>query len=161
MKPRLIKNEKSGRLKIMHVFNRRAKRDYQFLEKYEAGIVLTGAEVKSIKQGRIKIDQSFIKIKDEEAFLVNAHISPYLPAGKQGHDALRTRKLLLKKKEILSLSLKIAHSGLTIVPLACYAKHGLIKLEIALAKGKRKYEKREAIKRRDLEREVERELRRK
>lgn len=145
----------------MRVVNRKARRDYQFLEKYEAGIVLTGAEVKSIRQGRIKLDESFVKIKDEEAFLTNAHISPYLPAGKKDYDPLRTRKLLLRKKEILKLSLKTAHSGLTIVPITCYTKHGLIKLEIALAKGKKKYEKREAIKRRDLQREVERAVREK
>lgn len=142
----------------MRVVNRKARRDYQFLENYEAGIVLTGAEVKSIKQGRVKLDGSFVKIKNEEAFLINAHVSPYLPAGKQGQDPLRTRKLLLKKKEILSLSLKTAHSSLTIVPVVCYTKRGLVKLEIALAKGKKKYEKREAIKRKDLQREIEREV---
>lgn len=143
----------------MRVVNRRAKRDYQILEKYEAGIALNGAEVKSVKQGRIKLEESFVRIKDREAFLLNAHISPYLPAGSRGHDPLRDRKLLLRKKEILTLSLKTAHSDLTIIPLSCYTKRGLIKLEIALARGKRKYEKREAIKRRDIEREVERELR--
>jgi len=129
------------------------------LEKYEAGIALTGAEVKSVKQGRIKLEESFVRIQNREAFLINAYVPPYLPAGSRGHDPLRTRKLLLRKKEILSLSLKTAHSSLTIVPLSCYTKRGLVKIEIALAKGKKKYEKREAIKRKDIEREVERELR--
>ncbi len=143
----------------MRVVNRKAKRDYQILEKYEAGVVFTGAEVKSVRQGRIKLEESFVKIKDEEAFLTNAHIPPYLPAGSRGHDPLRSRKLLLRKKEILNLSLKTAHSSLTIVPLVCYTKGPWIKLEIALVRGKKRYEKREAIKRRDIEREVERELR--
>ena len=143
----------------MKVVNRRARRDYQILEKYEAGIALTGAEVKSVKGGRIKLEESFIRIKDTEAFLLNAHIPPYLPAGSRGYDPLRDRRLLLRKKEILTLSLQTTRSGLTIVPLSCYTKRGLVKLEIALAKGKKKYEKREAIKRRDIEREMERELR--
>lgn len=143
----------------MRVVNRKAKRDYQILEKYEAGIVLTGAEVKSVKEGRIKLEESFIRIKEGEAFLINAHIPPYLPAGLRGHDSTRDRKLLLKKREILNLSLKTSHSSLTIVPLSCYTRHGLVKLEIALAKGKKKWEKKEAIKKRDIEREMERELR--
>ena len=143
----------------MRVVNRRAKRDYQILEKYEAGIVLTGPEVKSVKGGRIRLEESFVRIKDNEAFLVNAEIPFYLPAGKRDYDPRRERKLLLHKKEILNLALKTAHSSLTIVPISCYTKHGLVKLTIALARGKRKWEKKEAIKRRDLEREVERELR--
>lgn len=145
----------------MRVINRRAKRDYQILRRYEAGIVLTGGEVKSVKEGRIRLEESFIRIRGNEAFLVNAEIPFYRPAGRRDYDSRRERKLLLHKREILDLGLKTGRSSLTIVPLACYTKRGLVKVEIALVRGKKKWEKREAIKRRDLVREMERELREK
>jgi SsrA-binding protein len=144
----------------MRVVNKKAKRDFQILERYEAGVILTGPEVKSVKAGRIKLEGSFVKIKEDEAFLVNVLIPPYQPAGRQvNFDSTRTRKLLLRKREIVNLSVKSNQSGLTIVPLSCYTKHGLVKVEIALTRGKKKYEKREVIKRRDIEREVERVVR--
>jgi SsrA-binding protein len=144
----------------MRVVNKKTKRDFQILERYEAGVVLTGPEVKSVKAGRIKLQGSFVKIKEDEAFLVNVLIPPYQPAGRRiNFDSTRTRKLLLRKREIVNLSVKSNQSGLTIVPLSCYTKHGLVKVEIALARGKKKYEKREVIKRKDIEREIERELR--
>lgn len=143
----------------MKIVNRRAYHDYHLLEKFEAGIELTGPEVKSIKSGRMSLENSFVQIKDEEAFLLNAHIPPYEFAHQRNYDPTRTRRLLLHKKEIISLQVKMRQKRLTIIPLSCYTKAGWIKVEIGLAKGKKKYEKKEAIKKRDLEREIERELR--
>lgn len=142
----------------MRIVNRRARRNLRILEKYEAGVVLTGAEVKSIREGRLNLSESLVRIKNREAFLVNAYIHPYRPVGASGYNPRRDRKLLLNKKEITRLSTRLS-PGLTIVPLSCYTKGDLIKIEIALAKGKKRYEKKEIIKRRDLAREVERELR--
>jgi len=142
----------------MRIFNRRVRFDYHLLEKFEVGIVLTGAEVKSVKESKIKLEESFVRLADDGAYLVNAHISPYRHARSESYEPTRSRRLLLHKKEILSLAKKIESKGLTLVPVSCYTKKGKIKLEIALARGKRKWDKREAIKRRDLEREVKREL---
>ena len=143
----------------MRITNPKASFDYNLLEKLEAGIVLTGAEVKSVKKGHISLKESFVKIIGQEAWLVNAHINPYFHAGQQGYDPRRRRKLLLHKKELLRLSQQVKEKGLTLVPVACYNKGPRVKLEIALAKGKREYQKKEAKKRKDIEREVERELR--
>lgn len=143
----------------MKITNRRALHDFQILDTLEVGIKLTGAEVKSAKGGRMSLEGSFIKIIGSEAYLVNAQIFPYPYARPEGYEVRRTRKLLLHKKEIISLKTKLASARLTLVPLECYNTHGFVKLKIGLAKGKREYEKREKIKRRDLEREVERELR--
>lgn len=142
----------------MIIRNRRARYDYQLFEKIEAGIVLTGPEVKSVKQGKMSLEEAFVKITDSEAFLYNAHVHPYPFADNRDYDPRRTRKLLLHKKELISLSSKMKQRNLTLVPVSCYTKRGRIKLKIALAKGKKKYEKREAKKRRDIEREMEREL---
>lgn len=142
----------------MKILNRRARHDYQLLEKIEAGISLAGPEVKSVREGKISLDEAFVRIKDGQAYLLNAHIHPYRFADIKDLDPRRTRKLLLHKKEILALEQKIKQKKLTIVPTACYTKGRRLKLEIALARGKKKYEKREAIKRRDVEREIEREL---
>ena len=137
----------------MKVFNRKFNREYQEVEKFEVGIVLTGSEVKSVRDGRIKLDDAFVKILGSEAYLVNAPISVYQYARPQGYDEKRTRKLLLHKKEILRLKIKMqAAAGLTVAPVSCYNKHGLIKLEIALVKprreiGKKKYEKQKKIQR--------------
>jgi len=143
----------------MKIVNRRAYHDYHLLEKFEAGIELTGPEVKSVKNGRMSLAGAFVRIKDDQAFLVNAHISPYEFADARNYEPTRTRRLLLHKKEIISLETKIRTKRLTLVPLSCYTKGPWIKLKIALAKGKKKYEKKEAKKRQDLEREMERELR--
>lgn len=145
----------------MKVVNRQAYHKYQILDRFEAGIKLTGPEVKSVKGGRIKLAGAFVKIQDSEGYLVNAQIPPYPFARQEGYDPDRSRKLLLHKKEIIALKSKLKQRNLTIIPLSCYTKRGLVKVELGLAKGKRKWEKREAKKRRDLEREVERELRRK
>jgi len=142
----------------MRIINRRARYDYHLLEKVEVGIVLTGAEVKSVKENKIKLEESFVRLRDDGPWLVNAHIPPYRHARNKDYKPTRSRRLLLHKKEILSLAKKIEGKGLTLVPVSCYTKKGKIKLEIALARGKKKWDKREAIKRRDLEREVKREL---
>lgn len=143
------------------IINRRANYDYQLLEKFEAGIGLTGAEVKSVKAGHMKLEEAFVQIRDNEAWLVNAHIHPYAFADNRDYDPTRRRKLLLHKNELLKIAQQVAQHGLTIVPIACYNKYNRIKLEIALAKGKKKYDKREAIKRRDLQRELESQLKEK
>lgn len=143
----------------MRIINRRAFRDFQVLERVEAGINLAGFEVKSIKRGHADLTGSFIKIIGSEVYLVNAKIFPYEYARPQNYDERRTRKLLLHKKEIIALKGRVEGTNLTIVPLGLYTKAGLIKIEIAAARGKKKYEKKEAIKRRDIEKEVERELR--
>ena len=142
----------------MKIFNRKYRRDYQEIEKYEVGIALSGAEVKSVRAGRIRLEDSFVKILGSEVYLINAEISIYEFARPQGYDLRRTRKLLLHKKEIIRLKTKLASvGGLTIVPVSCYNKAGLIKLEIALAKGRKGLEKKKLEKRRDIEREQKRE----
>jgi len=142
----------------MRIVNRRAAYDYRLLEKFEAGIVLSGPEVKSIKAGHLHLEEAFCQIKNGEVWLFNAHIHPYKFADVQNYDPRRTRKLLLHKKEILKLAQYSSQKGLTIVPISCYTKGNKIKLEIALAKGKKKYEKKTKIKERDLEREQEERL---
>ncbi len=142
----------------MKIINRKFRRDYQEIEKYEAGIVLSGAEVKSVRAGRIRLEDSFVKILGSEIYLVNAEISIYEYARPQGYDPRRTRKLLVHKKEIIRLKTKLAsHSGLTIVPVSCYNKAGLIKLEIALAKGRKSPEKKRLEKQRDIKMREKRE----
>ena len=145
----------------MRVVNKRAKHDYQLLDKFEAGIVLTGAEVKSVLEGKIHLEEAYARIIQGELFLVNAHIHPYRFADTKNIDPRQTRKLLVHKKEIVSLVSKIKKKKLTLIPVSCYTRGRKIKLKLALAKAKKKYEKKEAKKRRDLEREVERALREK
>ncbi|MDP3998344.1 MAG: SsrA-binding protein SmpB [bacterium] len=143
----------------MRVVNHRVSHDYQILEKFEAGINLIGPEVKSVKGGHADLTGSFVRIVGSEAYLINAKIYPLPYARLDDYDERRTRKLLLHKKEIISLRGKTEGANLSIVPLALYTKKNLVKVEIALAKGKKEYEKRETIKRKDMERELERELR--
>lgn len=140
----------------MKITNRRAYHDFNILETYEAGINLTGSEVKSVKGNRMSLDGAFVKIIGSEIYLVNAQIFLYPYTRPEGYDDKRSRKLLLHKKEIISLKGKLASSNLTLVPLECYNSHGLVKLKIGLAKGKREFEKREKIKRRDIDRETQR-----
>lgn len=136
------------------IINRRARFDYQILTKFEVGVVLNGGEVKSIKAGHLKLEEAFIRLKDHEAWLFNAHIHPYSFAANKEEDPRRARKLLLHKKELLKLKQEATQKGLTIVPLSCYTRHNKIKLEIALAKGKKKYEKRESLKKKDWQKEL-------
>lgn len=139
--------------------NRKFHREFQELEKYEAGVVLYGAEVKSIRDGRIKLDDAFVKILGSEAYLVNAQIPLYEYARIPGYDIKRTRKLLLHKKELIRLKTKIASGGsLTLAPVSCYNKGNLIKFEIALVKGRKDIEKRRLEKKRDIERQEKREV---
>ncbi len=138
--------------------NRKAYYDYSIQETYEAGISLLGTEVKSLRASGANLKESHIIIKEDEAFLLNCHISPYTHGNLQNHDPLRTRKLLLHKREINKLWGALSQQGLTLVPLKIYFKKGKAKVEIGLAKGKRKYEKREAIKAKEADREMQRYL---
>ena len=142
----------------MRIFNRKARFKYQILEKVEAGIVLTGAEIKSIRAGRANLSESFARIKDGEVYLVNANITPWMGSQKYA-DSRRERKLLLHKKQILSWQGKISGGNLTLVPLSIYIKHNLAKVELALAKTKAKFDKRASLKKKTIERDIERELR--
>lgn len=139
--------------------NKRAFFDYEIIEKYEAGIELFGFEVKSIKKGNISLKGSFVTIKNGQVCLINASISPYQPKNTPpDYNPSRTRKLLLKKEEIKILIGKVSQKGLTLVPLKVYNRGSKIKLEIALAKSKKKFQKKEKIKEKDIKREMEREI---
>ncbi len=136
--------------------NRKAFHDFIIFEKYEAGIVLSGTEIKSIRTGAINLKDSFCKIDDNEIFLYNCHISPYENGNRYNHEPKRTRKLLLTKKEILKMQTKVKKEGYTIVPLEVYFKQGLAKIEIGLAKGKKLHDKREDIAKKTQTREMQR-----
>ena len=138
--------------------NRAARHDYVIDERFEAGIALLGTEVKSIRGGGANLREGYVQVRGGEAFLVNAHVSPYDPAGRAGHDPLRSRKLLLHRKEIARLESGTRERGWTIIPLRMYLKNGRLKIEIALARGKRQFDKRQAIARRDAERHIDRSL---
>ena len=145
-------------IKMIEINNRKAKFDYQIFDTLEAGIVLTGTEIKAIRQGNCNLKESYIIIRQNEAYILNMHISHYEEGNIFNHEETRTRKLLLHKKEIIKLSDKIRISGYTIVPLRLYFKKNKAKLEIALAKGKKTYDKREAIKQRDISRDIQKQL---
>lgn len=141
--------------------NKKAYFNYEILESLEAGISLFGSEVKSIREGRISLKESYAEIKGGEVFLVNCHISPYEASNRFNHEPRRTRKLLLHRREIKRLTGKIKEKGLTLIPTKVMInKKGKIKVEISLAKGKKEYQKREAIRERDREREMQAELKR-
>lgn len=136
--------------------NRKAYHDYHIEETLEAGIALLGTEVKSLRAGKANVKDSYVIVKDGEAFLLNCHISPYSHGNIMNHDPLRTRKLLLHRKEINRLKGKTAMRGFTLIPLKIYFKDSFAKLEIALARGKKLFEKRETIKERQARKEIER-----
>jgi len=136
--------------------NKKAWHNYFIEDKYEAGISLLGTEVKSLREGRANLGDSYGKIKDGEIFLVDAHISPYTHGNRFNSDPLRTRKLLLHKKEIRRLIGKIQEKGFTLIPLRLYFSNGKAKVEMGLAKGKKLFDKRETIKRKTMERDMER-----
>lgn len=143
--------------------NKKALSNYEVIETFEAGIKLTGAEVKSVKSGHIKLDGSYasLDMNKRTIMLLGAHISPYKPAtGAQGasYDPYRTRDMLLTKKELNSLFGKSKEKRLTLIPISVYNKSGIVKVELALARGKKKYEKRESIKKKDIERDIGRHL---
>ncbi|MBC7186500.1 MAG: SsrA-binding protein SmpB [Calditrichaeota bacterium] len=141
--------------------NRKARHDYIILETVEAGIALQGTEVKSLRAGRANLKDSYAAIKDGEVWLFHAHISPYDHGSVYNHDPVRPRKLLLHRQEIRRLTSKVQERGLTLVPLRMYFKKGRAKVELALARGKRQYDRRQDITRRDVERDTQRELKEK
>ena len=138
----------------MEILNRRARYDYIIEETYEAGISLTGTEIKSIRVGKANLKDSYAIIRNEEIFLLNAHISAYEKGNIYNHNETRTRKLLMHKKEIIKLNNKLILEGYTLIPLKIYFIKGLAKVQIGLCKGKKNYDKREAIKERDIKREL-------
>ena len=140
--------------------NRKAYHDYLIFDKYVAGIVLTGTEIKSIRKGMINLKDSFAKIEDNEIFLYGMHISPYEQGNRFNHKPDRVRKLLLQKREILKIQDKVKKDGVTIVPLELFLSNGFAKIEIGLAKGKKIYDKREAIAKKDQERDIARYVKR-
>ena len=139
------------------IVNKRVTYDYTILETYEAGIVLKGSEVKSIRGGRASFTDSFVRIKGGEAWLCNLHISPYF-SSREGYDPKRDRKLLLHRQEIRRLSGILSQKGLTLLPLRIYFKKNRAKVEVGLAKGKKRYDKREILRRKDMERDMKREI---
>ena len=141
------------------IYNDKARFDYEILETFTAGMVLSGFEVKAIRTGKASIKGSYVKIFNKEAYLVGATIAPYQPGNApKDYDDQRTRKLLLKRSELKYLIDKSDERGLTLVPLKIFDAHGLLKLEIGIARGKKKYDKRETIKKRDVKRTISREL---
>ncbi len=139
------------------IFNKKAAFDYEILEKFEAGIVLSGTEIKAIKSGKANLAGSFAIIRNNEIFLLNLSIPPYKPKNvSASYQPDKTRKLLLHKKQIASLSGQLKQKNLNLIPLRMYNKHGLIKVELALAKGKKKFDKRESIKKRETQRKIDR-----
>jgi SsrA-binding protein len=136
--------------------NKRARRDYSVDETYEAGMVLVGTEVKALRQGKANLKDSYARIKDGEIFLVDSHVSPYSHGNQFNHDPDRARKLLMHRREIRKLYGKTREKGFTLIPLRMYFKDGKAKVEIGLAKGKKLYDKRDDLKRRAMEREIER-----
>lgn len=141
--------------------NKKAKHDYFIDDILEAGIVLLGTEVKSLREGRVNLKDSYAKVKDGEVFLYGCHISPYPHASYNNHEPERVRKLLLHKREIKRLIGKTREKGYSLIPLRLYFRGGKVKVELALAKGKKKHDKREAIKRREEDRELRRIMRKK
>jgi SsrA-binding protein len=139
--------------------NKKATHDYFIEETYEAGIVLTGTEIKSIRAGKANIKDAYARIKNGEIFLWNAHISPYEQGNRYNHDPLRTRKLLLQKKQIAKLIGTTKEQGYTLVPLKIYIKNGFAKLLIGVGKGKKNYDKRQALKEKDAKRQIEKAFR--
>jgi len=140
--------------------NRKAKFEYFILETFEAGISLKGSEIKSIRSGQVSLSEAYVRIEEDgQAWLLNAHIAPYDAASHFNHDPKRARRLLLHRKEIRKLYDEVRQKGVTVVPVMLYLKKGLAKVEIALAKGKKSYDKRQEIARRDVERELYRRAR--
>jgi len=140
--------------------NRRARHDYHVVDSVEAGVVLKGTEVKSVRLGKVQLADSYARVENEEMFLHGVHISPYEQGNRFNVDSRRVRKLLLHKSEIRRLHRQIREKGVTLIPLSVYLRRGRVKVEIGLCRGKRQHDKRDTIKQRDAERDMERELRR-
>jgi SsrA-binding protein len=139
--------------------NRRARHDYEILERYEAGIVLTGSEIKSVREHKVQLQGSYARLKGGELWLEDAHIAPYANAGYAPHDPMRNRKLLLHKKEIAKIAEALNERGLTLIPLAMYFKRGKAKVELGIARGLKRYDKRERLKERDQQRDIQQAVR--
>ena len=139
--------------------NHKARRDYEILETYEAGLELRGTEIKSIRQHRVTIDDSFARIDEGELFLYNMHVSPYEQGNRYNPDPIRLRKLLMHRQQINRLAGMLSQRRVTLIPLRLYVKHGLAKVELAVGKGKRVFEKRDRIREREMDREIQRRLR--
>lgn len=153
-------DKKPDKIKIVYN-NKRATFDYELLERIEAGLVLTGTEIKSVRASMVSLQRSYVQARGDELWLLEANISPYEHGNRENHEPTRPRKLLLHRREINRILTNLAQKGLTIVPTRLYLKGGRAKIEIALARGKRKFDKREDIARRDADRQVERALREK
>lgn len=138
--------------------NPKARHSYSILDSFEVGVILTGSEVKSLRQGRASLREAFAVIQDGELYLVGMHIPPYAQAGYAQHEPTRKRKLLMHRSEIERLKGKVAERGLALVPLKCYFTHGLAKIELGLARGKRTYDKREDMKAKDAKMQIDREI---
>ena len=138
----------------MKISNKKASFDYDILETFEAGVVLTGAEVKSVKEGRANLTDSFVKVIDGDLYLVNAEIPKYKYSSDEFYDSRRSRKLLVKKKELVQIDSKLKSKRLTLIPVAIYTKGKLIKVEVGFAKGRKRHEKKEREKKRDMDREL-------
>jgi len=136
--------------------NRKARHQYQFHDAFEAGMVLVGSEIKSIRAGRVSLQDGYVQFEEGEAWLVNVHIAPYDPANRQNHEPRRRRKLLLHRREIDRLRGRVQERGYTVVPTKIYLKDGRAKVEIALARGKKQYDKRQTLAQRDSKRQMER-----
>lgn len=142
----------------MEIYNRKARHDYFIEDTYEAGIELTGTEIKSIRAGNCNIKDSYAIIRNKEVFLINMFVSPYKEGNIFNHKETRTRKLLLHKKEINKLEEKIEQQGLTLIPIKLYFKNNKLKVELAVCRGKNNYDKRETIKERDIKRSIEKQI---
>ena len=138
--------------------NRRARHNFEILNSMEAGMVLTGTEIKAIRESKVSLQEAYVRIANEEAWLHNSYIAPYEHAGYAGHDPRRVRKLLLHRRQIRDMEFKVQTKGVTIIPLKLYLTRGLAKIEIGLAKGKRDYDKRQSLKAKDAKRQIERAL---
>jgi SsrA-binding protein len=138
--------------------NRKALHDFTIEDTYEAGVALTGTEIKSVRAGRVNLKDGYVQIRNGEAWLLNVHISPYDFGNRENHEPRRERRLLLHRQEIRKLQSKVAERGWTVVPLRIYLKAGLAKIEIGLARGKRLYDKRDAVAERDMDRDLQRSL---
>lgn len=138
--------------------NKKARHDYEIFETFEAGIVLTGTEIKSIRQSKIQLRDGFARVKDGEVWLANVHIAPFEQGNMFNVDEMRTRKLLLKKSEIAKIEKELTRTGITFVPLKVYLKNGFAKVLMGLARGKKEYDKRETIKRREQNKDIARQL---
>ncbi len=151
----MTRDNKSSARKVV-ASNRRARRNFDILDTYECGMMLTGSEVKSLRAGQVQLKDAYGDIRGNEIWLRNLHIAPYAFARDGGHDPERPRKLLLRRREINRLIGKVNEVGLTLVPLSIYFTHGLAKVELALARGRTTYDKRQAIKEREMQREMDR-----